>query len=392
MCCNFHIFRFCHVLLLLMPNNMISALGSLEQLIFFERCPFFTPMESTRTCSRCKHLPPQINFPICSPPWSLLLFHEREMSEHSTSYLSEQNQEWSNVSAVKRHSLLIDSSLGGVSMHALTQEVIRGSLMGDFKVEALSSVFKVLAKKMESYVRDKPETYFVGRRYARHVKVAASYFLHGVERYEATVQHHVSYTCSASGIYHESAGLYVDALEMYQKSLAIWRSVHGGEQHPDIATSYNNIASVYAQQGKLDAALEMYQKGLAIMRSVHGGEQHPDIIHSRKLIRFLESLRDDFHEKHPLLQAFMCPGNSQSGDSGGSVGTSKADVDSPIDPERAHELRITAASGKYEAVCAQCGKGGKLLKCSACKSVAYCGKECQAAAWKGGHKKKCKKR
>ena len=44
--------------------------------------------------------------------------------------------------------------------------------------------------------------------------------------------------------------------------------------------------------------------------------------------------------------------------------------------------------------CSVCGKfprpGEKIKRCSACKSVLYCGRECQEADWKAGHKDKCK--
>ena len=41
--------------------------------------------------------------------------------------------------------------------------------------------------------------------------------------------------------------------------------------------------------------------------------------------------------------------------------------------------------------CSQCGKGSqKNSTCSRCKSVYYCGRECQKAAW-AGHKKECKR-
>ena len=36
------------------------------------------------------------------------------------------------------------------------------------------------------------------------------------------------------------------------------------EEHPDVGDSYNNMASVYNKQSKLDLALEYYEKSLAI--------------------------------------------------------------------------------------------------------------------------------
>jgi tetratricopeptide (TPR) repeat protein len=45
--------------------------------------------------------------------------------------------------------------------------------------------------------------------------------------------------------------------------LAIYESVLGTE-HPSTATTYNNIALVYTNQGKYDEALKWYRKDLAI--------------------------------------------------------------------------------------------------------------------------------
>ena len=45
----------------------------------------------------------------------------------------------------------------------------------------------------------------------------------------------------------------------------------------------------------------------------------------------------------------------------------------------------------YSGGCAVCGdRMHKVLKCSACKSVSYCGKEHQRQHWKAGHKHQCK--
>ncbi len=63
------------------------------------------------------------------------------------------------------------------------------------------------------------------------------------------------------------------ALEYYGKALAIWEKVLGTE-HPDTATSYNNIGVVYKSMGDYDKALEYYGKALAICEKVLGTE-HP---------------------------------------------------------------------------------------------------------------------
>ena len=50
----------------------------------------------------------------------------------------------------------------------------------------------------------------------------------------------------------------------------------------------------------------------------------------------------------------------------------------------------TAASGAVRGGCAMCGAlAGKLKRCTACKSVSYCSRECQMAHWTE-HKMVCK--
>ncbi|QNU68298.1 tetratricopeptide repeat protein [Ruminiclostridium herbifermentans] len=73
-------------------------------------------------------------------------------------------------------------------------------------------------------------------------------------------------------IYHHQ-GEYSKALEWYNKDLAIFEKVLGKE-HPDTATTYNNIAGVYEAQGEYGKAIEWYQKALYICEKVLGKE-HP---------------------------------------------------------------------------------------------------------------------
>ncbi|MCL2357232.1 MAG: FxSxx-COOH system tetratricopeptide repeat protein, partial [Defluviitaleaceae bacterium] len=67
---------------------------------------------------------------------------------------------------------------------------------------------------------------------------------------------------------------YDKALELHQKTLAIYEKVLGAE-HPDTTAAYNNIATVYYYQGDCEKALELHQKALAIFEKVLGAE-HPD--------------------------------------------------------------------------------------------------------------------
>jgi len=61
--------------------------------------------------------------------------------------------------------------------------------------------------------------------------------------------------------------------EWYQKALAIDEKVLG-KDHPDTATTYDNTAGVYDDQGDNAKALEWYQKALDI-REKKLGPDHP---------------------------------------------------------------------------------------------------------------------
>ncbi len=69
--------------------------------------------------------------------------------------------------------------------------------------------------------------------------------------------------------YKKAEKLYEQSLEIYKQEL--------GENHPDTASSYNNLGGVYASQGKYKEAKSFYKKGLEISEKILG-ENHPDIV------------------------------------------------------------------------------------------------------------------
>ena len=80
------------------------------------------------------------------------------------------------------------------------------------------------------------------------------------------------------------------ALEYYGKALAIRERVLGTE-HTYTAMTYNNMASVYSDQGDYEKALEYYEKALAVFK-MKLGETHPYTQDTQMSVQIMELLID----------------------------------------------------------------------------------------------------
>lgn len=111
-------------------------------------------------------------------------------------------------------------------------------------------------------------------------------------------------------------GNYLRAEELFQKSLAIFRSL--GEEHPDTARAYNNLALNFYYQDKYAEATEGFQKCLKLRIKLLG-EDHSDTAHahynlSASLVKqgrhadadmhlqiALNKMRDQLGDGHPMM-------------------------------------------------------------------------------------------
>jgi tetratricopeptide (TPR) repeat protein len=84
--------------------------------------------------------------------------------------------------------------------------------------------------------------------------------------------------------YKEAEPLYLQALELRKQLL--------GENHPDVATSLNNLAKLYESQGKYEEAEPLYLQALAIAEQALG-ENHPNTV------TFRENLQRMRQQQHP---------------------------------------------------------------------------------------------
>ena len=161
---------------------------------------------------------------------------------------------------------------GGImlTIHRLIQAVVNRRLCRDTRwlsycLDAMHSIFAYVhgdRQSMDAFGRNLPHALEI----ARHTE---STFRDDNKRHEK-----VAYLYNIAGYGLRYGGAYAEALVWYRKALGIRERVLGAE-HPDTATSYNNIATVYHGQGKYEEALVWYRKALGIRERVLG-EEHPD--------------------------------------------------------------------------------------------------------------------
>ena len=72
-----------------------------------------------------------------------------------------------------------------------------------------------------------------------------------------------------------SLGEYNRAKELHEKALVILKKVFG-EDHANVATSYNDLAVVYNSLGEYNRAKELHEKALVIWKKVFG-EDHANV-------------------------------------------------------------------------------------------------------------------
>ena len=90
-----------------------------------------------------------------------------------------------------------------------------------------------------------------------------------------------------------------------------------GDDHPDVAMTYNNMAIVYKKQGKYEEALAMYEKALSI-KLKKLGDDHPSVamtfeniglLYDEKLNKYKEAL--DFYQKALKIRKAKLETNTQ---------------------------------------------------------------------------------
>jgi CHAT domain-containing protein/Tfp pilus assembly protein PilF len=99
---------------------------------------------------------------------------------------------------------------------------------------------------------------------------------------------------------NQAQGRYTDAEPLYKRSLAI-REKALGPDHPDVATTLNNLAGLYKTQGRYAEAAPLYKSALAINEKALGPD-HPNVAGSQNNLATLYDDQGRYADAEPLYK------------------------------------------------------------------------------------------
>jgi tetratricopeptide (TPR) repeat protein len=107
----------------------------------------------------------------------------------------------------------------------------------------------------------------------------------------ATSLNNLANLYNSQGKYEAAEPFLIQALELYKSLL--------GENHPNYATSLDNLAGLYNSQGKYEAAEPLYIQALELRKSILG-ENHPDYALSLNNLASLYNSQGKYEAAEPL--------------------------------------------------------------------------------------------
>ena len=102
-----------------------------------------------------------------------------------------------------------------------------------------------------------------------------------------------------AGLYY-SQGRYSEAEPLYEQALEMRKGLFEGD-HPDVALSLNNLAFLYDSQGRYSEAEALYQQALEMRKGLFEGD-HPDVALSLNNLAFLYDSQGRYSEAEALYQ------------------------------------------------------------------------------------------
>ena len=149
-----------------------------------------------------------------------------------------------------------------------------------------------------------------------------------------------------SGQVYNHLGEYNQAKELHEKALMIFKKIFG-EDHANVATSYNNLASVYDRLGEYNQAKELHEKALTIFKKIFG-EHHANVATSYNNLASVYDRLGEYNQAKKLHEKALTIRKKSFGEDHADVATSYSNLASVYDhlgeynqAKKLHEKAIT---------------------------------------------------
>ena len=119
---------------------------------------------------------------------------------------------------------------------------------------------------------------------------------------------------------YSSLGEYNQAEKLYEKALVIWKKINV-EDHVDVATIYDNLASVYWSLGKNNQAKELHEKALMIRKKILD-EDHPHIAASYNNLATVYCSQGEYYQAKELHEKALVIGKKILGEDHDKIASS----------------------------------------------------------------------
>ncbi|WP_414572856.1 tetratricopeptide repeat protein [Nostoc sp. CCY 9925] len=187
---------------------------------------------------------------------------------------------------------------GVYQLHPLLREFFQYKLTGLEQAEELK---RSLCRVMVAVAKNIPETPTLEQITAvspaiPHIAEIANNLIQYVSDKDLT------WVFVGNATFYRYKGLYDQASSWCKHCLKVTKK-HLGEEHPDVATSLNNLAELYRSQGRYSKAEPFHLEALALRRRLLG-EKHTDVAQSLDNLALLYKSQGRYSEAEPLcLQA-----------------------------------------------------------------------------------------
>ncbi|MBD2201373.1 tetratricopeptide repeat protein [Calothrix sp. FACHB-168] len=191
--------------------------------------------------------------------------------------------------------LLQPKGEGIYQLHPLLREFFQDKLTGLEQAEEFKRSF---CRVMVAVAKDIPQVPTI-----QQIKNVAPAIPHLVAVADNLIQYvsdeDLFWVFTGNAFFYDGQGLYDKAEPWYKQCLEATRE-RLGEEHPDVATSLNNLAALYRYQGKYSQAEPLFIQALDLMRHLLG-EEHPSVATSLSNLAELYFSQGKYSQAEPLF-------------------------------------------------------------------------------------------